>query len=279
MVESFKASGGGSRLSVCLSGRESRTIRGKCHGSNDWSGISDNSEGTCSPTSPEVLFEKHFMDGSIGAGTACFSKEFSKMSIGCKILLDSETLKERAVSGLEDGLLPMVHAIGDEAISCVIEPLLSSNVPFRIEHSEALTKDHLKGLKGTKGCLSLQPNFQRIWGQKGGLYSSRLGPAYRRLNPFRSLSTSSVNWCFGSDMMPPGPIFGIAGATGHIDRNERLGTVMAFKGYSEMSARFSIRGSNDLGVIKEGAWADLIVVGPDLSGVKALYLEGIRKHW
>jgi len=279
MLGHFEASGGGSRLSVCVSERKGRTLRGMCPGTTDWSDIASESEGVCSPSLPEVLFEKHFMDGSIGAGTASFNKEFSEMFPQCDTLMDRGTLMEKAVSGLEDGLLPMVHAIGDRAISSTIEPLLGVDAPFRIEHVEALTRDHMDILNGTKGCLSLQPNFQRNWGQKGGLYGSRLGPARFHLNPFRSLSLSGVNWCFGSDMMPPGPLYGIMGAMEHDEVWERLDPITAFRGYSEMSAKFSIRGSKALGTIKKGAWADLLVMRQDLSCVKALYIAGVRKHW
>ncbi|MCU0798251.1 MAG: amidohydrolase family protein [Candidatus Thermoplasmatota archaeon] len=278
MFEHFQAIGGGSRLSISVSGRKGRDLIGRCHGAVEWSDIANARDGACSPSLPEVLFEKHFMDGSIGAGTASFSKEFSGLSRSCETLMDRETLIEKVVSGREDGLLPMVHAIGDRAISHAIEALSRTEAPFRIEHSEALTKVHLKALKGTKGCLSLQPNFQRVWGRKGGLYSSRLGTAYLRLNPFRSLKMSGVDWCFGSDMMPPGPLYGMVGAIEHDDPGERLDPITALRGYSERSACFSLRGSSSLGVIREGAWADLVVLKPDLTTVKALYIAGVLKR-
>jgi predicted amidohydrolase YtcJ len=111
--------------------------------------------------------------------------------------------------------------------------------------------------------LSLQPNFVRRWGEIGGLYHRALGEVFFWGNRFRLLENLKANYAFGSDTMPPGPIYGILGALHHPIKEERLGLEEALYRYTTAGAE--IFGEREFGEIAPGKKALITVITEDFN--------------
>ncbi len=178
---------------------------------------------------------KVFADGSIGARTARFSKGYHDVNTKGLLTVDQDHLERVAKQALENGFKLAVHAIGDQAIDVVLKALERAGAKgpdVSVEHAEAITKKQLKKVAKAGYVLSVQPNFLQ-WQGPGGMYEAALGPERaRHLNPFASMLSSGAKVVFGSDSMPPGPLFGISLAMNHPDPSQRLQPLQAIDAYS-----------------------------------------------
>ncbi len=192
-----------------------------------------------SPNDPTVvLFSKFFLDGSIGARTASFHKDYvDGPSPGP--FLSKEELLERIYRSHQNGLVPMVHVIGDRATGMVLDLIKEIDGPIRLEHVEGIRKKDQRKLNDPRVALCLQPNFQGNWGGEGDLYEQALGPGRSELNRFRDILRSSAHVCFGSDMMPLGPMYGIMSAMQHQDQGQSITFSEALRSYTKESFRLS----------------------------------------
>jgi predicted amidohydrolase YtcJ len=164
-----------------------------------------------------VVGIKEFLDGSVGARTAAFSRGYTDGGNG-KLLKSDEELEK------------------------IMKTADSMNM----------------GVK-----LSLQPNFVRRWGEIGGLYHRALGEVFFWGNRFRLLENLKANYAFGSDTMPPGPIYGILGALYHPIKEERLGLEEALYRYTTAGAE--ILGEREFGEIAPGKKALITVITEDFN--------------
>ncbi|MBN1540077.1 MAG: amidohydrolase family protein, partial [Candidatus Thermoplasmatota archaeon] len=206
-----------------------------------------------------VIFEKFFLDGSIGARTASFSVGFSD-SPPFPLVHDDPTLRELMEKSYVQGFIPMVHCIGDRAISQAIHVLKSYRLPHRLEHAESIDPTHLKEMKDGKGALCMQPNFQHVWGRKDGLYERALGAFSKDLNPFGGIIGSGIPMCFGTDMMPPGPLYAFKGGIDHPNPAQRLSATEMIKGFTLNSARLSFLSGRYCGGLVVGSEPDMIAI-------------------
>ncbi len=204
-----------------------------------------------------ILFSKYFLDGSIGARTACFNTDY-KDSPSPPPLMSEDELAEHVEDSHKRGLIPMIHAIGDRAVGMILESLEEFQGPVRIEHAECISEKHLEKLKDPRLAICMQPNFQENWGKVGGLYDQALGERRLDLNRFMDVTESTKNLCFGSDMMPPGPMMGIRGAMNHGSKEQNLTLGKAVDLYSKESFRLSGLSSNR-GILATGNPADITV--------------------
>ncbi|MGA1820509.1 MAG: amidohydrolase [Thermoplasmatota archaeon] len=219
-----------------------------------------------------LRFEKFFLDGSIGARTASFDRDYLD-SPRFPLLHTDRELGEMLMRSYGDGLVPMVHCIGDAAISQAIRVLEEIGGPYRLEHAEAITDEHLERMRAGKGSLCLQPNFQHIWGRKGGLYEKGLGRS-DDLNRLRSIVGSGVPWCFGTDMMPASPLFTFKGGLEHPVPSQRLQLWEMVEGFTKRSARLSLLEAGWYGDMMVGSRPDIAVLTKDLSSVSATMIGG-----
>jgi hypothetical protein len=124
----------------------------------------------------------------------------------------------------------------------------------------------------------MQPNFVRNWGGERGMYRRRLGPErWARTNPFRDLEERGARFFFGSDGMPPGPFYGIRGATHHPVERQSIGVTSAIRRYSELLHPAARRA----GRLEAGQAADFVVLtdnplvaDTDRIGVVATWVGG-----
>ncbi|MGA1792651.1 MAG: amidohydrolase [Thermoplasmatota archaeon] len=219
-----------------------------------------------------LSFEKFFLDGSIGARTASFDRDYLDAP-KFPLLHSDEELKEMVMRSYGEGLVPMVHCIGEAAISQAIRVLEGIGGPYRLEHAEAMTDEHLAAMNNGKGGLCLQPNFQHIWGRKGGLYEKALGSS-EGLNRLRSIVGSKVPWCFGTDMMPPSPLYAFKGGMEHPYPSQRLLLSEMVEGFTVGAARLSFLEDEYGFNFKVGSSPDIAVLNKDLASVSATLIGG-----
>lgn len=210
---------------------------------------------------------KLFADGSLGARTAALRKPYADAAAETgDLLVDEDTLRAEVVACLDQGIVCAVHAIGDRAISTVLDAMSHPGAApgqLRIEHAEILSARLVERLARRQVMLAMQPNFVREWAGEGGLYERRLGSdRWRWNNPFRSLESSGVPFVFSSDGMPAGPLFGMRGATRHPVEAQRLTPANALARYTSAVESF-VPYQRGAGNISPGAVADFALLSGD----------------
>jgi predicted amidohydrolase YtcJ len=206
---------------------------------------------------------KCFLDGSIGGRTAALNAPYNDGDESGMLLLEDNELAAILRTCYDGGFVCAMHTIGDRAIDQAlrtVEPFPPDTACIRLEHCEVVGPDQLRRLREAPVFLSLQPNFIRSWGQPGGLYEQRLGKERLRwCNPFRALLESSIDFVMGSDGMPPGPLFGIKGATEHPVAEQRIEMAEVIARYTTHPNRLRCH-RREAGVIEGGRLADLVVL-------------------
>ncbi len=222
---------------------------------------------------------KLFLDGSIGARTAAVRVPYPAPADGPPpgdgmLLWEDAPLSQALERAARLGFPPAMHAIGDRAIAqaiSVVERMRAGGVSIpapgpRLEHAEMLDAELLARAVSAGFVLSMQPNFTARWQHPGGLYEQVLRPPRARsLNPYRAVAQAE-RLIFGSDTMPLDPLFGISGAIGHPDSEQRLCFRSALRRYTQAAAAAAPRPFGD-GALLPGAPADLVALRlpPDVS--------------
>ncbi|MEL7496797.1 MAG: amidohydrolase family protein [Planctomycetota bacterium] len=155
---------------------------------------------------------KLFTDGAIGARTAALSRPYLDEPDNHGMLVyEDRALRETIDSCLDRTPSLAIHAIGDRAISQIIETLRDLSREravdgVRIEHAQLLYRDMAAAAKDLGLTLSMQPNFSN----DSIHYRDRLHPSdCQQNNPFRMLIDEigfrpGGDLIFGSDGMPHG---------------------------------------------------------------------------
>lgn len=226
---------------------------------------------------------KIFMDGSIGARTAAVSKPYPGTKNHGKLLVTVEQLMKMIKKAEDHSLQLIIHSLGDRATETVIRAfekyrLKENRLRHRIEHLEIVSDRQIKRIARLGLIASMQPNFVRRWQRPGGLYEKYLGREYKAMNPFRKVVDAGITLVFGSDSMPLGPLYGLAGATGHPFSLGRLTPAEAFFRYTEQPA-YAVFEERQKGRIEPGMLADLVVLSADplaATGRTLLKIENVR---
>ena len=203
---------------------------------------------------------KTYTDGSIGGRTAKLSTPYIDTDDTGEWVVEPEELQDLAGQVEDAGLQMTTHAIGDAAISAVLDTYEGiDGERHRIEHAEVLTDDLVQRLGGTDVIVSAQPNFHR-WARDGGLYDTALGSERRkRTNRFGALQAAGATLAFGSDCMPLDPLFGIEQAVTAPESSQRLSVTDALRAYTLGSA-YAGFDEDRLGTVEVGKRADLVVL-------------------
>lgn len=210
------------------------------------------------------------IDGSIGSRTALLHDKYCDHdSVGAKYLT-SDQVSAHLVACTNAGIQGGFHAIGDGALSEVVTGLKQAaqqvgidnlrKARHRIEHAEMLNVEDLPFLADAGVVLSMQPVFDELWGNTGGLYEQRLGKdRTSKMNSFAAIVRSGVTTAFSSDspVTPIDPWRTISAATSHHTREHRISARAAFNAHT----RGGWRAVKDdvAGVIIEGAPAHLAI--------------------
>ncbi|MFF3887918.1 amidohydrolase [Streptomyces sp. NPDC001914] len=223
-----------------------------------------------------------FVDGSLGSHTACLHEPYLDADHTGLVHLDADAVAAHVVACTEAGLQAGFHAIGDAAVTSVVDGVRAAAekvglarvraARHRVEHAEMLTPDTVAGFAELGLTASVQPAFDALWGGEDGMYAQRLGAERARtLNPFAALLRAGVPLAFGSDspVTPLDPWGTVRAAAFHRTPEHRVSVRAAFTAHTRGGWRAV--GRDDAGVLVPGAPADyavwrtghLVVQAPD----------------
>ncbi|MGV9254807.1 amidohydrolase [Streptomyces sp. NPDC003697] len=223
-----------------------------------------------------------FVDGALGSHTACLHQPYADAGHTGTAYLDAAAVAAHVAACTEAGLQAGFHAIGDAAVSAVVEGMRAAAdkvglarvraARHRVEHAEMLTPETVAAFAELGLTASVQPAFDALWGGEEGMYAQRLGvERARTLNPFAALLRVGVPLAFGSDspVTPLDPWGTVRAAAFHHTPEHRVSVRAAFAAHTRGGWRAI--GRDDAGVLVPGAPADyavwrtgeLVVQAPD----------------
>ncbi|MEU9285195.1 amidohydrolase [Streptomyces sp. NPDC048275] len=223
-----------------------------------------------------------FVDGSLGSYTACLHQPYADADHTGTAYLDAADVAAHVVACTEAGLQGGFHAIGDAAVTTVVEGVRAAAekvglarvraARHRVEHAEMLTPETIAAFAELGLTASVQPAFDVLWGGEDGMYAQRLGAERARaLNPFAGLLRAGVPLALGSDspVTPLDPWGTVRAAAFHRTPEHRVSVRAAFTAHTRGGWRAI--GRDDAGVLVPGAPADyalwrtaeLVVQAPD----------------
>jgi predicted amidohydrolase YtcJ len=223
---------------------------------------------------------KIFIDGSMGARTAVFTKPYEDdPSTKGLFTISPKELKNRVAKAHEYRMQITIHAIGDGGINEALDAYeeaqdknFRENHRHRIEHCEILTEEQIRRIKRLGVIPSMQPNFVGEWGGSGGMYVQRLGSERLKMNnPYRRLLDEGVRVAFGSDCgfcppWPMNPLFGLWAAVRHPIEGSSISLVEAVKSYT-LDAAYASFEEEIKGSLEPGKLADIAVLSKDLTAI------------
>ncbi len=209
---------------------------------------------------------KMYADGSIGARSAALHEEYEDDPGNRGMLLLSREEMEDIIERAEEGDFQMMtHAIGDRAISTVLDAFENSSeknkeLRHRIEHAEMLWEENIKRIRDLNMVLSTQPNYAYKWSSSTEMNEKRLGKErVKKCNPYWDIQRALIDMAFGSDNIFLSPLFNIYCATNHPILNQRISTYNALKSYISAGA-YASRDEDLYGSFEEGKFADFVVL-------------------
>lgn len=223
-----------------------------------------------------------FVDGSLGSHTACLHTPYADAPHTGTAHLDAAAVAAHVAACTEAGLQAGFHAIGDAALTAVVDGVRAAAdalglarvraARHRVEHAEMLTPETIAAFAEFGLTASVQPAFDAAWGGDEGMYAQRLGvERARTLNPYAALLRAGVPIAFGSDspVTPLDPWGTVRAAAFHRTPEHRVSARAAFTAHTRGGWRAV--GRDDAGVLVPGAPADyavwrteeLVVQAPD----------------
>ncbi|WP_030162597.1 amidohydrolase [Streptomyces sp. NRRL S-244] len=223
-----------------------------------------------------------FVDGALGSHTACLHAPYADAGHTGTGYLDAGEVAEHVAACTEAGLQAGFHAIGDAALTAVVEGMRAAAervglarvraARHRVEHAEMMTPETIAAFADLGLTASVQPAFDAAWGGEDGMYADRLGAERARtLNPFAALLKAGVPLAFGSDapVTPFDPWGTVRAAAFHRTPEHRISVRAAFTAHTRGGWR--ALGRDGAGVLVPGAPADyalwetaeLVVQAPD----------------
>ncbi|PSP82502.1 amidohydrolase [Halobacteriales archaeon QS_1_68_17] len=213
---------------------------------------------------------KTFSDGAIGAQTANLHGEFADdPGNGGTMVNDADQLREWYRRAARAGAQVATHSIGGAGIDVVVDQYAAvieecdlDDHRFRIEHLELATDEALDRIADLGVVASMQPNFLQ-WSTEGGLYESRLGTGnLPRNNRFADVLDAGIPLAFGSDKMPPGPLYGIRHAVTADHDTQRLSVDEAVTAYTR-GAAYAEATEDRKGTLEPGMLGDAVILDGD----------------
>ncbi|MFI7414333.1 amidohydrolase [Streptomyces sp. NPDC049627] len=221
-----------------------------------------------------------FVDGALGSHTACLHQPYADSGHTGTAYLDATEVAAHVTACTEAGLQAGFHAIGDAAVTAVVEGVRAAAEKLglariraarhRVEHAEMLTPETVAAFAELGLTASVQPAFDALWGGEDGMYAQRLGAERARtLNPFAALLRAGVPLAFGSDspVTPLDPWGTVRAAAFHRTPEHRVSVRAAFTAHTRGGWRAI--GRDDAGVLVPGAPADYAVWRTDELVVQA----------
>ena len=186
-----------------------------------------------------------FADGAVGSHTACLADPYADAATCGVGYLSSDQVRRHVAACTRAGLQAGFHAIGDAALTAVVDGLAAAAgdvgldavraARHRVEHAELLTGAHIARLAAHGAVASVQPAFDARWGGPDGMYVQRLGPERAaRMNPYAALAAAGVPLALGSDapVTPLDPWGGVRAAVLHRTPGSGLSARAAFAAHT-----------------------------------------------
>ncbi len=212
-------------------------------------------------------------DGSFGSHTAALLQPYEDKPDTKGILYHSDKFWEKTITlAHKNNLQFAVHAIGDAAITQILNiyEKLQKNSPkdlrHEIIHNELTSDEMLDKMAKYNISAVMQPMFDRLWANKGGLYETRLGKERtKRTNRLASILKRKILLTGGSDwyITNLNALEGINAATKIHNSYERINIDDAIKIYTKNAAKLSFD-EYRLGTIEKGFQADFVVLKESL---------------
>lgn len=214
-----------------------------------------------------------FLDGSIGSRTAALAHRYADADTCGSLRFSDDELLAYFAQAEALGVAAGVHAIGDAAIEQCIrvwERVLAGKPSPRgcrhfIEHFEIANPEHIDACARMGIALSMQPQFDALWGNAGGMYEVRLGQQRKRaMNALRRIDRAGIVLCGGDDspVCALDPLAGMQACVEHHEALERLSPHRALAMYTVNAARLAYS-ENETGNLSLGLAADLVILDGD----------------
>ncbi|MFC0602812.1 amidohydrolase [Streptomyces palmae] len=211
-----------------------------------------------------------FVDGALGSHTACLLEPYADAAHTGAAYLDAAAVAAHVTACTRAGMQAGFHAIGDAAVSTVVEGVRAAAEELglervraarhRVEHAEMLSPELVAAFAELALTASVQPAFDAAWGGTEGMYATRLGAdRARTLNPFAAMLRAGVPLALGSDspVTPLDPWGTVRAAAFHRTPEHRISVRAAFTAHTRGGWRAI--GRDDAGVLVPGAPADYAV--------------------
>ena len=219
-------------------------------------------------------------DGALTTRTAWLRAPYEDAPHAGGPVHDPAALAERIRRAADAGWATATHAIGDAAVTAVLDacaaaPAPAPGAPHRIEHAMLLDDDLLARLAASGVTAVVQPEFL-AWA--GPTYRARLGEERAgRLLPFSRLLAAGIPVVFSSDrpVVPGAPLAGVRAALRH---DAALSAAEALHAWTAAGA--ATLGDDAAGRLEVGARTDLVILSGDPTAVPrdawARGADGIR---
>jgi len=239
---------------------------------------------------------KAFADGSLGSRTAYFFEPFSDEPNNHGLLSDEmqplSLMRDRMMKADAAGIQICTHAIGDQAISMVLD-LYTDVVKahhgaerrFRIEHAQHMAEKDFARFAQLDVIASVQP-YHAI--DDGRWAEARIGrDRASRTYAFRTFLNHGVHLAFGTDwdVAPLNPMLGIYAAVTRatLDGKNPNGWFPEQKLTVEESVRAYTMGSayaefqeKEKGSITPGKLADMVLLSDDIFSIDPVKIRDVK---
>jgi len=239
---------------------------------------------------------KGFADGSLGSTTAYFFEPYTDAPNTRGLLSDEmqslPAMRERLMKGDEAGLQLCIHAIGDQAISIVLdlfEEIEKANGPrdrrFRIEHAQHVAPKDFDRFARMHVIASVQP-YHAI--DDGRWAEKRIGPErIKTTYPFRTFLDRKVPLALGTDwtVAPLNPMLTIYAAVTRATLDgknpngwvpEQKITVKEAVAAYTMGSAYAEFQEKEKGSITPGKLADMVLLPVDILSIDPATIRDVK---
>jgi predicted amidohydrolase YtcJ len=232
---------------------------------------------------------KLYADGALGSRGAALHEDYSDDPGNRGLLVTQpDVLRAKVRAVARAGFQPAVHAIGDRAVSIVLDAFEAAGdlraLRPRIEHLQTILPRDVPRLSAAGAVASMQPVHAT---SDGPWVAARLGAGtdrFRGAYAWRTVLRAGVPLAFGSDfpVEDADPRAGLAAAEERIARDgkpftpeQRLTREEALRAFTA-GAAYAAFAEGRRGAIREGFDADLTLFSEDPLAVPAQQLRRIR---